>query len=163
MNFIGTSTTDPVGATGATVEGHETFKVGDVCLYTNDKYAYNYVNNVLTWTKFNSTNWQSLAYASLINIYNNRSDSTTKNYVELTNNYIYDAQFNPTYEPIDPIDDPINTSTYFNKNHILNRYVMAQLKGYKKSTNDAGQIIYTEATSSDPLPNLKISDLSIIK
>ena len=54
-------------------------------------------------------------------------------------------------------------STYFNKNHILNRYVMAQLKGYKKSTNDAGQTVYTEATSSNPLPNLKISDLSIIK
>lgn len=155
MNFIGTSTTDPTGATGATITNHTTFKVGDVCLYTNDKYAYNYINNVLTWTKFNSTNWQSLAYTSLINIYNNRSDSTTKNYVELTNNYIYDAQFDPTYEPTDPIDDPTNTSTYFNKNHILNRYVMAQLKGYNTDNS--------EATSSNPLPNLKISDLSIIK
>ena len=65
--------------------------------------------------------------------------------------------------PIDPINNPADTSTYFNKNHILNRYVMAQLKGYKKSTNNAGQTVYTEATSSDPLPNLKISDLSIIK
>ena len=40
---------------------------------------------------------------------------------------------------------------------------LLQLKGYKKSTNNAGQTVYTEATSSDPLPNLKISDLSIIK
>lgn len=103
---------------------------------------------------------------TLLNILSSVSDPTdSKNakYVELTNDYIYDTQFDPTYEPTDPIDNPTNTSTYFNKNHILNRYVMAQLKGYKKSTNDAGQTVYTEATSSDPLPNLKISDLSIIK
>ena len=101
-------------------------------------------------------------YTSLINMYNNRSDKSKK-YVELTNDYIYDTQFDPTYTPIDPINNPVDTSTYFNKNHILNRYVMAQLKGCKKSTNDAGQTVQTEATSSDPLPNLKISDLSIIK
>lgn len=76
-------------------------------------------------------------------------------YKELTTDYIYDEQFDPTYEPTDPIDDPTNTSTYFNKNHILNRYVMAQLKGYNTDNS--------EATSSNPLPNLKISDLSIIK
>lgn len=76
-------------------------------------------------------------------------------YIELTTDYVYDAQFDPTYEPADPIDDPTNTSTYFNKNHILNRYVMAQLKGYNADGS--------EATSSDPLSNLKISDLSIIK
>lgn len=39
MHFIGTSTTDP--AEGATVEGHETFKAGDVCLYGNKEYVYN--------------------------------------------------------------------------------------------------------------------------
>lgn len=77
------------------------------------------------------------------------------NYIELTTYYIYDAQFDPTYEPTDPIDNPTNTNTYFNKNHILNRYVMAQLKGYNVDNS--------EATSSNPLPNLKISDLSIIK
>lgn len=150
MNFIGTSTTDPIE--GATVEGHETFKAGDVCLYNNDKYAYDSTSS--SWTKLNLTNQQSLLYTSLMNIYNNREDKA-KNYVELTTNYLYDSQFDPTYEPIDPIDDPTDTSTYFNKNHILNRYVMAQLKGYNADNS--------EATSSNPLPNLKISDLSIIK
>ena len=43
MHFIGTSTTDPVG--GATVEGHETFKAGDVCLYGNKEYVYNDVTS----------------------------------------------------------------------------------------------------------------------
>lgn len=104
----------------------------------------------------------TITKVDLLSIYNTRSDKS-KNYVELTTNYIYDEQFDPTYEPTDPINNPTDTSTYFNKNHILNRYVMAQLKGYKKSTNNAGQTVYTEATSSDPLPNLKISDLSIIK
>lgn len=43
MHFIGTSTTDP--AEGATVEGHETFKAGDVCLYGNKEYVYNDVTS----------------------------------------------------------------------------------------------------------------------
>ena len=41
MHFIGTSTTNPVGETGATVEGHETFKAGDVCLFGDKEYVYN--------------------------------------------------------------------------------------------------------------------------
>lgn len=39
MHFVGTSTTDP--KTGATVEGHATFKAGDVCLYGAKEYVYN--------------------------------------------------------------------------------------------------------------------------
>lgn len=39
MHFVGTSTTDP--KTGATVEGHETFKAGDVCLFGDKEYVYN--------------------------------------------------------------------------------------------------------------------------
>lgn len=41
MHFIGTSTADPVGEGGAVVEGHETFKAGDVCLFGNKEYVYN--------------------------------------------------------------------------------------------------------------------------
>ena len=41
MHFIGTSTTDPVSETGATVEGHTTFKSGDVCLFGFKEYVYN--------------------------------------------------------------------------------------------------------------------------
>lgn len=41
MHFVGTSTTDPVGESGATVEGHETFKSGDVCLYGQKEFVYN--------------------------------------------------------------------------------------------------------------------------
>lgn len=41
MHFIGTSTTDPVGESGATVEGHTTFKSGDVCLFGFKEYVYN--------------------------------------------------------------------------------------------------------------------------
>ena len=39
MHFVGTSTTDP--KTGATVEGHEIFKAGDVCLFGAKEYVYN--------------------------------------------------------------------------------------------------------------------------
>lgn len=39
MHFVGTSTTDP--KTGATVEGHATFKAGDVCLFGAKEYVYN--------------------------------------------------------------------------------------------------------------------------
>lgn len=45
MHFIGTSTTDPVGESGATVEGHETFKAGDVCLFGDKEYVYNDVTS----------------------------------------------------------------------------------------------------------------------
>lgn len=41
MHFIGTSTADPAGEGGAVVEGHETFKAGDVCLFGNKEYVYN--------------------------------------------------------------------------------------------------------------------------
>jgi len=41
MHFVGTSTTDPVGESGATVEGHATFKAGDVCLFGFKEYVYN--------------------------------------------------------------------------------------------------------------------------
>lgn len=45
MHFIGTSTTDPVGESGAIVEGHETFKAGDVCLFGDKEYVYNDVTS----------------------------------------------------------------------------------------------------------------------
>lgn len=45
MHFIGTSTTDPVSEGGATVEGHETFKAGDVCLFGDKEYVYNDVTS----------------------------------------------------------------------------------------------------------------------
>ena len=41
MHFIGVSTTDPAGDTGATVEGHDTFESGDVCLYGTKEFVYN--------------------------------------------------------------------------------------------------------------------------
>lgn len=43
MRFVGTSTTDPTGDSGATIEGYESFQAGDVCLYktTSKEYVYN--------------------------------------------------------------------------------------------------------------------------
>lgn len=41
MHFVGTSTTDPMAEGGATVEGHDTFASGDVCLYGNKEFVYN--------------------------------------------------------------------------------------------------------------------------
>lgn len=40
MHFVGVSTTDPA-TEGATVEEHDTFKSGDVCLFGNKEYVYN--------------------------------------------------------------------------------------------------------------------------
>lgn len=41
MHFVGTSTTDPMGESGATVEDHETFASGDVCLFGKKEFVYN--------------------------------------------------------------------------------------------------------------------------
>lgn len=42
MHFVGESTTDPKGTSGATITGHTTFSAGDVCLYkgTSKEYVY---------------------------------------------------------------------------------------------------------------------------
>lgn len=46
MHFVGESTTDPKGSSGATITGHTTFSAGDVCLYkgTSKEYVYNGTN-----------------------------------------------------------------------------------------------------------------------
>lgn len=41
MHFVGTSTTDPIGSTGATVEGYSSFESGDVVLYNTKEFVYN--------------------------------------------------------------------------------------------------------------------------
>lgn len=41
MHFVGESTTDPMSEGGATVEGHETFASGDVCLFGKKEFVYN--------------------------------------------------------------------------------------------------------------------------
>lgn len=41
MHFVGTSTTDPMGESGATVENYSTFTSGDVCLFGNKEFVYN--------------------------------------------------------------------------------------------------------------------------
>lgn len=42
MRFLGTSTTDPTGTTGATIDGYTSFQAGDVCLYDGTKKEYVY-------------------------------------------------------------------------------------------------------------------------
>lgn len=44
MHFVGTSTTDPMGSTGATVEGYSSFESGDVVLYNTKEFVYNGAN-----------------------------------------------------------------------------------------------------------------------
>lgn len=46
MHFVGVSTTDPKGPSGATVEGHTTWAVGDVVLYGNKEYALKGSSNI---------------------------------------------------------------------------------------------------------------------
>ena len=41
MHFVGTSTTDPIGSTGATVDGYSSFESGDVVLYNTKEFVYN--------------------------------------------------------------------------------------------------------------------------
>ena len=41
MHFVGTSTTDPLGPTGATVDGYSSFESGDVVLYNTKEFVYN--------------------------------------------------------------------------------------------------------------------------
>ena len=53
MNFIGVSTTDPKGSSGATVAGHTTWSKGDVVLYGNKEYVLTGTTNVAAnWTEF---------------------------------------------------------------------------------------------------------------
>lgn len=53
VHFIGTSTTDPKGASGATVSGHTTWKKGDVVVYGYKEY-------ILTGTSNTAANWNEL-------------------------------------------------------------------------------------------------------
>ena len=52
MNFIGVSTTDPKGSSGATVSGHTTWSKGDVVLYGNKEYVLTGATNIAeNWTE----------------------------------------------------------------------------------------------------------------
>lgn len=53
VHFIGTSTTDPKGSSGATVAGHTTWKKGDVVVYGYKEY-------ILTGTSNTAANWTEL-------------------------------------------------------------------------------------------------------
>ena len=53
MHFIGVSSTDPKGASGATVSGHTTWEKGDVVLYGNKEY-------VLSGDSNTAANWTEL-------------------------------------------------------------------------------------------------------
>lgn len=53
VHFIGTSTTDPKGASGATVAGHTTWSKGDVVTYGYKEY-------ILTGTSNTAANWTEL-------------------------------------------------------------------------------------------------------
>lgn len=53
LNWVGVSTTDPVGGSGATVSGHTTWKSGDVVGYNSKEY-------VLTGTSNAAANWREL-------------------------------------------------------------------------------------------------------
>nr|CAI9751477.1 hypothetical protein DGKKSRWO_DGKKSRWO_CDS_0186 [uncultured phage]CAI9752364.1 hypothetical protein CVNMHQAP_CVNMHQAP_CDS_0187 [uncultured phage] len=53
MHFVGVSTTDPKGTTGATVDGHTTWAAGDVVLFGNKEY-------VLGSTENKAANWHEL-------------------------------------------------------------------------------------------------------
>lgn len=53
VRFIGTSTTDPKGASGATVAGHTTWSKGDVVIYGYKEY-------LLTGTSNTAANWTEL-------------------------------------------------------------------------------------------------------
>lgn len=53
MHFVGTSTTDPKGETGATVAGHTKWAAGDVVLYGSKEY-------VLSGTTNTAANWKEL-------------------------------------------------------------------------------------------------------
>jgi len=52
MHFIGTSTSDPKGESGATVSGHTTWEKGDVVLYGNKEYVLSGDSNIAAnWTE----------------------------------------------------------------------------------------------------------------
>lgn len=53
MHFVGLSTSDPKGSSGATVSGHTTWDKGDVVLYGNKEYVLNGTTNV-------AANWVEL-------------------------------------------------------------------------------------------------------
>lgn len=51
MHFIGTSTADPVGESGPTIEGHEEFAAGDVCIFGEKEFVY----DGSKWAEFGDT------------------------------------------------------------------------------------------------------------
>lgn len=49
MRFVGVSSTDPTGSSGATIEGYAEFKAGDVCLYKDTTKEYIYDGKNKKW------------------------------------------------------------------------------------------------------------------
>lgn len=73
MHFIGESTTDPVGDTGATVEGHTTFASGDVCLYNTKEFVYNGIQ----WKELGDEG-SHLTKTEAASTYETKADAKTK-------------------------------------------------------------------------------------
>lgn len=72
---------------------------------------------------------------------------SSKSYLKLTSDYVYDLNYNPLYEPTNSelIENPITPASFFKDVHVCNKYVLPRL--------------YTG--EQDPLKNLVISTLSI--
>lgn len=72
---------------------------------------------------------------------------SSKSYLKLTSDYVYDLDYNPLYEPdsSELIEDPTIPASFFKDSHVCNKYVLPRL--------------YAE--EQDPLNNLVISTLSI--
>lgn len=67
MHFVGTSTTDPKGANGATVSGHSTWQQGDVVLYGNKEYVLSGSTNVAAnWTELGDEGSYALKTVQMI-------------------------------------------------------------------------------------------------
>lgn len=61
MDFVGASTTDPLGASGATVEGVTSFQKGDVVVYGNKEYVY----DGTAWREYGDTTALSASITEL--------------------------------------------------------------------------------------------------
>ncbi len=72
---------------------------------------------------------------------------SSKSYLKLTNDYVYDLNYNPLYEPTNSelIENPTAPASFFKDVHVCNKYVLPRLY----------------AGEQDPLKNLVISTLSI--
>lgn len=146
MHFAGVSTTDPKGS-GATVNGHTSWVIGDVVLYGNKEYVLKVAENI-------AANWVELG---------DEGSFLTK--TEATNTYQTKAQASTDLQTAKSYaDSKVSALSFAPTSHahgnITNDGKCGSVTGQVLVTGESGAIKAAAAIAADNVPNLDASKIS---